>query len=235
MLVSHDTNYLRCPSVDAAAKVLSGAGLVGVVLPGRGGWCEVLLPPKVHIEQALGRLAEQGSGVLRFQHNDYGRDIRLLQGQSSLSLDPKNLTPWIDLGLIDPGVPAQIARVGVRAISWLSVLKLPPPLHRSEDIWKQSYVPVPGARVVGLQLEVEGDSSPPAALSGEKLIQMLVDNEALVLADQASLVPDFCAAWEREESAESLMTLLLGHPGLDELYLSDAAWAQAVAAARASD
>lgn len=234
MLVSHDTNYLRCPSVDAAAKVLSGAGLVGVVLPGRGGWCEVLLPPKVHIEQALGRLAEQGSGVLRFQHNDYGRDIRLLQGQSSLSLDPKNLTPWIDLGLIEAGVPAQITRVGHQSISWLSVLKLPPPLNRPEALWKQSYVPVPGARVVGMTLEVEGELPTRVAMSGEELIRLLVENQALVLTDE-SLLQDFCAAWEREESAESLMTLLLAHPGLDELYLSDAAWAQAVAAARASD
>ena len=71
-------------------------------------------------------------------------------------------------------------------------------------------------------------------MSGEELIRLLVENQALVLTDE-SLLQDFCAAWEREESAESLMTLLLAHPGLDELYLSDAAWAQAVAAARASD
>lgn len=235
MIVSNQGIYLRCETVQAGTEVLSGADLAGVVLPGRWGWCEVLLPPQAPLEPSLRRLARQGCGVLRFQHNDYGHDILFLRGDRSLRLDPVDLGPWISLGLVQAGVPAQIAKVGVQAISWLRVLKLPPPLHHAQEVWRQSYVPVRGARVVGLSMEVEGEQAVPAALGGERLIEMLVANQVLALTNKGSLVPDFCAAWEQGESAEALMALLLAHPGVEELYLSDAAWVQAVAAARAQD
>ncbi len=211
------TTHLRHCSVAEAADALRRAGLTGLALRANPHWCTVVLERSTDERGRLATLAAQNpDGVLLYDVGGVGERIWSHVGDALHILRPDTVADWVRLGLLTED----------RGGDWSSQLALPEPVEVTDQLLRQPFVGVMGAVAVGLDIEVPMPAPRPMMPSSpSQLFAMLKSTGAVALKPGANAITaEFSERVGGGEAAVDVLSWLVEHPDVEEVFVSDAAF-----------